>query len=358
MRTKQKRTAPRAGKIVLLLAAAVVLATGLGINAEITGAFADSAAVDVTISRGAGASEIAGILKESGAIKSSLLFRLYSRFTGADTGFKYGSFNLVPSSGYREIALALSRSGAREDAVIVTVPEGYNAYQIAAKLEDAGLCDSDEFIDVLNTHEFSYSFLGDTPEFYMVKSEGFLFPDTYEFLPDSTPEYIASVFFDTFERKVLTPEFVNDLAASPYELSELVKFASIIQKEAANTEEMYNVASVFRNRMDNTAEYPRLESCTTNDYITDYILPRYEGAPPEDLLDAYDTYGTPGLPVAPIANPGLDALNAALRPNDTPYYFFVTDIEYTHYYGRTYAEHLTNIEKAKAVNLTHGKVGL
>ncbi|MEG0854617.1 MAG: endolytic transglycosylase MltG, partial [Angelakisella sp.] len=63
-------------------------------------------------------------------------------------------------------------------------------------------------------------------------------------------------------------------------------------------------------------------------------------------------------PIGAIANPGLDALTAALKPNDTPYYFFVTDIEFTHYYGKTWNEHLNNIEKAKAVNRTYGKNGL
>ena len=108
--------------------------------------------------------------------------------------------------------------------------------------------------------------------------------------------------------------------------------------------------------------YPQLESCTTNNYIEDYITPYYDGAPPQEVLEAYDTYGKTGLPVGAIANPGLDAIDAALHPEKNTlggtYYFFVTDVEYTHYYGRTYEEHLQNIEKAKAVNRQYGIEGL
>lgn len=158
---------------------------------------------------------------------------------------------------------------------------------------------------------------------------------------------------------MLTEENLSRMEEMGLTLEDTVIFASIIQREAANVEEMYNVSSVFHNRMEPDSPYPMLESCTTNDYINNYIRKEYPGGnPPDELLAAYDTYGKVGFPVGAIANPGLDAIDAALHPNDTPYYFFVTDITYKHYYGRTYQEHLQNIETAKAVNLTYGKVGL
>ena len=101
-----------------------------------------------------------------------------------------------------------------------------------------------------------------------------------------------------------------------------------------------------------------LQSCTTNNFIWDYVEPYYNDNVPQAVLDAYDTYGRNGLPVGAIANAGSDAFDASLHPNDTPYYFFVTDVEYTHYYAVTYQQHLANIEKAKAVNAKHGINGL
>ncbi len=196
----------------------------------------------------------------------------------------------------------------------------------------------------------------------LVKLDGFLFPATYEFFTDEAVDSIIQRMLQAFQDNVLTQERMEELEASGYSLEELVTLASIIQKEAANVEEMYNVSSVFTNRLAEGSPYPQLESCTTNNYIEDYINPYYDGNPPQEVLDAYDTYGKTGLPVGAIANPGLDAIDAALHPEkntlDGTYYFFVTDVEYTHYYGRTYEEHLQNIEKAKAVNRTYGIEGL
>ena len=157
---------------------------------------------------------------------------------------------------------------------------------------------------------------------------------------------------------MLTEENKAALKDSGFTLEEWVIFASIVQKESAGVEEMYNVSSVFHNRMKNTSEYPMLQSCTTNNFIWDYVEPYYNDNVPQAVLDAYDTYDRNGLPIGAIANAGTDAFDASLHPNDTPYYFFVTDVEYTHYYATTYQQHLANIEKAKAVNAKHGINGL
>lgn len=345
----------------VLLAVAIALLAGVAYcQMEIGGSFkkTNDTAASFEIPRGAGTAQIADILERNQVVNSGTLFRVYSRLMGWDGSYQFGVFEVVPHASYSSIVQALRQPARRSDSIVVTIPEGYNAFQIAEKLEDAGLCTAEEFITALNTETFDFSFLTGSSEFELVKNEGFLFPDTYDFFPEYTPKQIANAFFENFERRVLTESTLEQLTAGDMDIYELITFASIIQKEAANTKEMYNVASVFVNRMNNTAEYPRLESCTTNDYINNYIFPEYAGNPPASILDAYDTYSRSGLPCAPIANPGLDAIDSALNPNSTPYYFFVTDITFKHYYGRTYGEHLGNIEEAKAVNLTYGKVGL
>ncbi|MEG1686879.1 MAG: endolytic transglycosylase MltG, partial [Angelakisella sp.] len=278
----------------------------------------------------------------------------------ADGSFQYGSFTLVPIEGYDAIIAALQTTAAREETVTVTFPEGYNAFQMGEVLEKAGLCTQQAFLEAVNTHTFEVSYWNQISRdpLKLVRLDGFLFPDTYQFFKDEPVDSIILRMLENFEAKVLTPENQKLLEKSGYSLEDWVVFASIIQKEAANVEEMYNVSSVFYNRMQKNSGYPKLESCTTNNYIRDYLQPQYGGKAPQEELDAYDTYGTPGLPVGAIANPGADALDAALKPNDTPYYFFVTDIEFTHYYGKTFAEHESNIQKALAVNKKHGKNGL
>lgn len=346
---------------VLLLVCLVAAVAGMSyMNNEINGSRRSGETVTVEIPKGASTGAVGDALKEAGVIDNVLLFKAYSRFVAeADGSFQYGSFSLTPGTGYGEIIAVLQAPVQREDTVTVTFPEGYNAFQIGETLENAGLCTKDEFITAVNTHTFDISFwseIKDDPN-KLVKLDGFLFPDTYQFFPDEDVDSIIMRMLTNFEAKVLTDDNKKLLETSGYTLEDWVIFASIIQKEAANVEEMYNVSAVFTNRMEEGSPYPQLESCTTNNYINDFMTPIL-GTPSKEMLTAYDTYGMVGFPVGAIANPGLDALDAALRPNDTPYYFFVTDIEFTHYYGKTFEEHQQNIAKAKAVNLTYGKVGL
>lgn len=347
--------------ILLLLGILGAVAGITYLNSEINGGKRTGEAVIVEIPKGASTGTVGEALKEAGVIGNVLVFKAYSRFVAeADGSYQYGSFTLEPDATYSELIVALQSAVQHEETVTVTFPEGYNAFQIGESLEAAGLCNKDEFITAVNTHTFDISFwdeIKDDPN-KLVKLDGFLFPDTYQFFKDESVDSIILRMLKTFEAKVLTDENKKLLEQSGYTLEDWVIFSSVIQKEAANVEEMYNVSAVFTNRMEEGSPYPQLESCTTNNYINDFMKPNTGGAPTAEMLKAYDTYGMVGFPVGAIANPGLDALDAALKPNDTPYYFFVTDIEFTHYYGKTFEEHQQNIAKAKAVNLTYGKVGL
>lgn len=347
---------------VLLVLALLALSAGFMVfKSEISGSLRTDARVTVTIPQGASAATVASVLEQEGIIGHRLVFRAYIKFVVKDSpAFQYGDFELNPAASYAQIIDTLTTVVTRQDTVTVTFPEGYNAFQMGEALEQAGLCTRDAFVEAANTHSYDVSFFGEIEanELKMVKLDGFLFPDTYQFFPEATVDEIILTMLQNFEKKALTADNKAKLADSGFTLEQWVIFSSILQKESANTEEMYNVSSVFHNRMQNGSSYPNLESCTTNNYIWDYIEPAFDGNPPQNLLDAYDTYGSPGLPVGAIANPGADALTAALNPNDTPYFFFVTDVEYTHYYGKTFAEHQQNIERAKAVNKTHGIDGL
>lgn len=242
----------------------------------------------------------------------------------------------------------------------LTLPEGWNSFQMAKAAAAAGLCTEEEYLAAANATDYDFDWLSEvsTDVCKLTVLEGFLYPETYSFYTDATARDIVTTQLREFEKKVLTEENKTALKDSGFTLEEWVIFASIVQKESASVEEMYNVSSVFHNRLSNASEYPMLQSCTTNNFIWDYVEPYYNDNVPQAVLDAYDTYDRNGLPIGAIANAGSDAFDASLHPNDTPYYFFVTDVEYTHYYAVTYQQHLANIEKAKAVNAKHGINGL
>lgn len=373
---KSNHTKPRkkggALKILLVILVLLVLTAGAaGVFAynEINGnGGKPGAEVTVSIPQGSGVAAIAKELKEAGVIRSAYLFRWYVGHKGAAGKLQYGDFTLQ-TGGYSYDGLITELSAyAKADSVRLTFPEGTTAIAIARKMEEAGLCTAEEFLEEANTGDFSaYKFWQYVPDNKeapgrFMKCEGYLFPDTYEFLADDTVHNYVATFYSHFNRQ-FTDEMYKELDKQDLSLSEVITLASFVQEEAGNEQDS-NVAQVFRNRLAEGSPYPKLQSNTSsyvqsdedNNYLWNWVAPWYGGWDkiPENILNAYDTYSCTGLPAGPISNPGLAAIQAALAPQPDEdvkgCYFFVTDLSGHYYYARTYAEHQANCEKAAQVN--------
>lgn len=373
---KSNHTKPRkkggALKILLVILVLLVLTAGAaGVFAynEINGnGGKPGAEVTVSIPQGSGVAAIAKELKEAGVIRSAYLFRWYVGHKGAAGKLQYGDFTLQ-TGGYSYDGLITELSAyAKADSVRLTFPEGTTAIAIARKMEEAGLCTAEEFLEEANTGDFSaYKFWQYVPDNKeapgrFMKCEGYLFPDTYEFLMEDTVHNYVATFYSHFDRQ-FTDEMYKELDKQDLSLSEVITLASFVQEEAGNEQDS-NVAQVFRNRLAEGSPYPKLQSNTSsyvqsdedNNYLWNWVAPWYGGWDkiPENILNAYDTYSCTGLPAGPISNPGLAAIQAALAPQPDEdvkgCYFFVTDLSGHYYYARTYAEHQANCEKAAQVN--------
>ncbi len=230
--------------------------------------------------------------------------------------------------------------------VTVTIPEGYTLLKIADTLEEADVCDAEEFIKAAQEGDYSdYAFLNDvttvnedgTPNGRHFRLEGYLFPDTYEFYRHSHGEAAVRRFLDNFERKA--EAWRSALETSGLTLDEAVTLASIIQREAKTPTDMYRVSRVLHNRLESPA-YPRLQCDVSTAYLREL---ESVGETPDRTV--YDTYHCNGLPVGAIANPGAAALAAAVSPSTEEIcagcYFFVIDpADDVVYYSKSYAEHL------------------
>ena len=357
-------------KILLVLVILLALAVGgalLFARNEISGNGRPGAEVTVSIPQGSGVSAIAQKLKDAGVIRSAYLFRWYVGQKGAASKLQYGDFELTPGTGYNALITALS-TYAKAETVRVTIPEGTTAIAIAQKMEAAGLCSAEEFLKEANEGDFSkYTFWQyvpddvDAPDRFM-KCEGYLFPDTYEFLKDDTVHNYVATFYAQFDAQI-TEEMYAELEKQDMTLPELITLASFVQEEAGNSQDS-NVAQVFRNRLADGSPYPRLQSNTSshiqsdddNNYLWNWVAPYYGGWDkiPENIVAAYDTYSCTGLPAGPISNPGLAAIKAALNPEPDEAaknaYFFVTDLKGSYYYAHTLSEHNANCKTAAAVN--------
>ena len=367
---KNTRKKGGVGKILLVLVVLLALAVGgalLFAHNEISGNGRPGTEVTVSIPQGSGVSVIAQKLKDAGVIRSAYLFRWYVGEKGAAAKLQYGDFELTIGSSYDALISTLSQY-AKAETVRVTIPEGTTAIAIAQKMEAAGLCTAEEFLKEANEGDFStYTFWQyipedkDAPNRFM-KCEGYLFPETYEFLKNDTVHNYVATFYAQFDAQ-FTAEMYAALKKQDMTLPELVTLASFVQEEAGNSQDS-NVAQVFRNRLAEGSPYPRLQSNTSshvqsdadNNYLWNWVAPYYGGWDdiPENILAAYDTYSCIGLPAGPISNPGLAAIKAALEPQPDEEaknaYFFVTDLKGNYYYAHTLAEHNANCKTAAAVN--------
>ena len=359
-----------AWKILLVLVVLLALAAGAALlfaRSEINGRTTDAEPVTVSIQQGSGVSAIAQKLKDAGVIRSAYLFRWYVGQKGTAAKLQYGDFALTPGTGYDDLIAALS-TYAKAETVRVTIPEGTTAIAIAQKMEAAGLCSAEDFLKEANEGDFSeYTFWqyvpddADAPDRFM-KCEGYLFPETYEFLKDDTVHNYVATFYAQFDAQI-TDEMYAELKKQDMTLPQLITLASFVQEEAGNSQDS-NVAQVFRNRLAEGSPYPRLQSNTSsyiqsdadNNYLWNWVAPYYGGWDniPENIVAAYDTYSCKGLPAGPISNPGLAAIQAALDPQPDEdakdAYFFVTDLKGNYYYARTLSEHNANCQKAAEVN--------
>ena len=303
-------------------------------------------------------------LEEAGIIQSAQIFRLYVKLEGVAPALQYGSFELSSDMTYDEILEVLQQPQDNRDTVRVTFPEGIPAVQFAQRMEEAGLCTAEEFLDVANNGDFSqFTFWNkrdENPNQFMA-CEGYLFPDTYDFFVGDDVYNMVAKIYGEFDKK-FTEEMYQKVDEMGFTLSEFVTLASIVQEEAGGAEHQADVAAVFMNRLAENSPVPRLESnCASyikndndNNYINNTIAPYYGGWDniPQNIIDNYDTYNVAGLPAGPISNPGLEAMTNTLKYAESPYYgdyyFFVTDTLGNYYFNKTAEEHQAQVDKQKA----------
>lgn len=367
--TKKKKSP--AGKILLVLVLLILAFAALvlfSVKKEISGGTKTGTVQTVEIAQGSGTVSIANRLKNAGLIRYPHIFRWYAGHVNMAGKLQYGTFEIEEGASYDEILNVLSQTVAA-DSVRLTFPEGSTAQAIAAKMEQAGLCTAEEFLDVACNEDFSqfkfwqYVPTDEEAPNRFLKCEGYLFPDTYDFLADDTVYNYVATFYAHFD-KMITDEMYADMEAKDMTLNEVITLASFVQEEAGNENDA-KVSAVFHNRLAPGAIVSKLESNASsyiqndedNNYLWNWVR-HYYGESwediPENIRKAYDTYAVAGLTPGAISNPGMDAIDAALHPDEEyvagKYYFFVTDKAGTYYYGHNASEHSANCDKAWAVN--------
>jgi conserved hypothetical protein, YceG family len=234
--------------------------------------------------------------------------------------------------------------GTGANIFLLTIPEGYTLARIAMTLEEAGICTVEEFIAAAQEGDYSgfpLVAMQEPSETRCFKLEGYLYPDTYEIYTFDTPQAIIGKMLTRMEEKI-TPAIRAEIEASGYTTDQMITLASIIEKEAFGEEHMPAISSVLHNRL---AINMRLQCDVTIVYVTGAIQPFIDGD--KDRYNAhYNTYRCAGIPAGAICNPSVEAILAALRPQETDYIFFVTDENKDYFFAATWEEHQANVAVA------------
>jgi UPF0755 protein len=310
----------------------------------------------IVVERGTSLHEIARRLKARGIIDHPSWFAFYGNERGLAQKVKAGQYTFSASMSPREVLQKLVQGVPVEERT-VTLPEGKNLVQVAELLESAGVSSKDDVLRLARDAKFAKELgvPGNT-------LEGWLFPDTYRFRP-GTPAQKVLAQLVKHEKDVLTELEARDkdgFAAlhKNYKWGEreLVLMASLVEKETAQPDERPRIAGVFFNRLKLPSFVPHLlqtdptivYGCTVP-LVKSAACQKFDGRIRrihlEDRENPYNTYTHEGLPPGPISNPGRAALEAVLKPDRTPYLYFVSKNDGTHYFSKTKAEHEAAVDK-------------
>ncbi len=284
----------------------------------------------VLVRPGSSARRIVADLQNAGLIRSSSAFLALHYYQGRPP-LKAGEYRFDHAADAFEVHDRL----ARGDIVIRTViiPEGYNIFEVAAAIEAAGLGTQQQFLDVARSDLSLISDLDPAAR----SLEGYLFPDTYHFTRTQSLHDIAATMVRRFRQEARSLGLDSNFHT-------VVTLASIVEEETAVPEERPVVAGVFQNRMDRDM----LLATDPSVVYAALLAGRYRGVIHQSDLEfdsPYNTYRHPGLPPGPIANPGRSALQAAMHPARTGFYFFVSDNQGRHRFAATAQEHARNVAR-------------
>lgn len=299
--------------------------------------------VDFVVEIDESVNSISERLHADGLIRSPAYFRFRVRFTGEDQDIVAGRHELNSAMTTNAIIEAITS----EDAIsiqetTVTFLEGWRTEEFAAALVDAELVGSvDEFMQAAADPRWNneFDFLHTRPS--AVGLEGYLFPDTYNFRTDATPEEIIEILLQTFEERI-PAELRLSAEALGLTFHQAMTLASIVEREAAVDEERPLIASVYYNRL--IAVMP-LQADPTVQYALGTTADWWPVLTEADLEEGgrYNTYLNPNLPPGPICNPSLASVQASLEPAQTDFLFFVAKGDGTHAFASTFEEHEENI---------------
>lgn len=317
----------------------------------------DKTLIEVEVPMGSSVNDIADILYEKNLIRSASVFKLMADFSNKANKMQAGKYELSKSMTIERIIDELLTGRVSVTTISITIREGDDIRKIASRLANEYKMNftEEEFIKEakqIDKYVDSFSILSNIPkERYETDFplEGYLFPDTFYFFADSTPEQIINKLIGEFQRK-FDDEIQDKAEQMGLSVDEVVTLASIIQNEGTN-EDFEKISAVFHNRLKMNM---RLESCATVNYVLDKEVSQINITTEDTKIESpYNTYRNGGLPIGPISSPGQAAILAALNPyeeymkdgNKMLFFVLMDPREGLHAFNTNYDDHVRDKRK-------------
>lgn len=272
----------------------------------------------VSVTEGATAADVARQLEEQGVVQQSESFRVAVILLGRDRGVRAGDYLFKEPKDVISVARAITTGAYGLEPIRIRIPEGATT-KAMAKLYASQL-------ERFNAEKFLEK---------AQPVEGYLFPDTYFFLPNATEDTVIEAMRQNFDTNIET--LVGDITKFGKPLNEVVILASILEKEAHNYQDRRMIAGVLWRRL-------KIDMALQVDaaflYSLGYATFDLTKADLANKDDPYNTYANKGLPPGAIGSPSLSSLKAAVNPIDQGYLFYLADSSFVTHYSKTYEEHL------------------
>lgn len=304
--------------------------------------------VTITIPEGSSGDAIASILSENHIIEEPSEYYAAVKKLNAEMSLKPGEYQFETLQDPLEVVKQLV-AGPNVEGVKLTVPEGKTVEQTAVIVEQVYGISADEFVAQAKASNYAgdYAFLSEAADDSL---EGFLFPKTYTFSGTPSADQVIRAMLDQYQTDVVNAldfDAARALISSRYGLEmsdyDILKLASVVEREGLHAEQRAHVASVFFNRLAGVGDFagrPFLESDATLMYETGGEVTANDI---QTIDSPYNSYMNPGLPPTPICSPSIEAIRATLEPTDSSdLYFFITQEE--EFFSQTYDEHMQSWE--------------
>ncbi len=346
--------------IIFIVVVAIILALGVFAanywynNAITSPNGADKSARVFEVVAGDNIEVIAANLVKSGILREKDAFLIYAKFNpDLVAKIQAGYFEIAAANTIEEIMVILQKAKDKED-VRVTIPEGLRYDEVAEIISNAFANEAEKkfikerFEEIVKNPDAS-ALAGSAKEFLNKfkpagKSlEGYLYPDTYMFSKDATAEMVIEKMINTLSLR-LSREDIYVIENSNYSFYDLLNIAAMIERESFAVSEDAMIADVIFKRLEKGVNGVKLLQIDAT-----LLYPAKDWKANAFALKSvdnpYNTYMYPGLPPTPIANPGIDAIKAAIYPESNDYYYYIHDKTGKIHFAKTYGEHLNNVNK-------------